>query len=284
MAPAALDELGEAGVVAFAAGEHYLAAEPGLWLRLARAQLLRRLAQVGQYQILGTHQRHELYHVELIAGDVGVGVPPVAADLRYQAADLVVLPDGAQQRLVGGVDPELFAQFVQDMRLELPSVVQVAVFRLFERHVREFAEEIRVLDNVHHLQVLLEAAGDGAGLRRHLRVEEVVAALERALEQAAAIVAGAAGHVVCGYVRRGAARRAQPDAEAALEVEQYLRHKIAGVSQGPFPLGLRLLHEGVVGLLEQVLKEDQVLQVSHMQTPTDARRFALRDGTGIPFL
>ena len=145
-------------------------------------------------------------------------------------------------------------------------------------------KKVRVLYHVHHLQMLLEAAGDGAGLRGHLRVQEIVAALQRALQKAAAIVAGAAGHVISGYVRRGAARRAQPDAEAALQVEQDLGHEIAGVSQGPFPLGLRLLHEGVVGLLEQVLKEDQVLQVSHMQTPTDARRFALRDGTGIPFL
>ena len=115
--------------------------------------------------------------------------------------------------------------------------------------------------------MLLEAAGDGTCLRGHLSVQEVVAALKRALQQAAAIVAGAAGHIVGGDIRRGAARRAEPHPKTSGQIKQDLRHKITGIAQGALSLTLSLLHEVVVRLLQQVLKENQVLQVSHSNPP-----------------
>ena len=77
------------------------------------------------------------------------------------------------------------------MCLQLLAVMVEAVFRAFERHVRERDEKVLVLDDVHLPQMLLEPAGAGAGLGAGLGIEEVVAAFERALEQAACIVAHA---------------------------------------------------------------------------------------------
>ena len=182
--------------------------------------------------MLGTGQGHELYDVELIARDIGVEALPVLADFSYQGADFVVLLDCRRQRLVGNVYPEALVQRLQHMGAQLLFIVLYAVCGLFEGYVGEFAEEIRVLDDVHHLQVLLKAAGDGAGFGGHLGVEEVVATLERALKEAAPVVAGASRHVVCGYVGRAGARGAEPHAEAAADVQQHFRHKVAGVTQG----------------------------------------------------
>ena len=97
---AALNELSEAGVIVLGAREHDLAAEPGLWVRLTRTQLLSCLAQVRKYQILWTYQRHELYDVELIARYYRVVEFTVVAYLFYQAAYFVVLGNSFQQSLV----------------------------------------------------------------------------------------------------------------------------------------------------------------------------------------
>ena len=81
---------------------------------------------------------------------------------------------------------------------------RIVVLTVFERNVNELAEETVVLNDLHVLdgvkmlllEMLLETAGDGAGLGCHLCVEEVEAAFERALEKAAAVVTYASGHVV----------------------------------------------------------------------------------------
>ena len=61
------------------------------------------------------------------------------------------------------------------------------------------------------LKVLLEAAGAGAGLGRHLRIEEVEAALESSLKKASCIVADTRGHIVGRNVHRAGVRRGQAD-------------------------------------------------------------------------
>ncbi len=170
-----------------------------------------------------------------------------------------MLLDGRPERLVRDVDAELLGELVEHVRLQLLAEVVHAVLVLLERHVGELAEEVRVLDDVHPLQMLLETAGDGAGLGGELGVEEIEAALERALHEAASVMAGAAGHVVCSHLGRGAARGAQANGEAPGQVEQDLRHKVTGVSKGALAFVLCLLDEVVVGLLQQVFKEDQVL-------------------------
>ena len=113
------------------------------------------------------------------------------------------------------------------------------------------------------MQVLLEAAGGRAGLGAHLGVEEVVAALERALQQGAGVVADTAGEVVGRDVGGSAARRSQSDGEAAGQVEKYFRHEVAGVADRALALGFRLLDKVVVGFLKQILKVDQMFEISH---------------------
>ena len=55
--------------------------------------------------------------------------------------------------------------------------------------------------------------------------------------------------------------------EAAGQVEKYFRHEIAGIADGVFPLGLRLLDKRVVGFLKQILKVDQVLEIFQKKPP-----------------
>ena len=258
---AALDELGEVRVVVLGTGQNHLAAVVGLGIRLAGLHLFGRLSQLVENQVLGADQGGQLDHLKLISGDGGVIQLSVVADLVDQAADLVVLLNGLHQRFVGDVDAELLVQLAQHVVTELLPVMLVVVLRSLEGHVDEFAEEVVVLDDVHPLQVLLEAAGDGAGLRGHLGVQEVEAALQSAFKQAASVVADTGGHVVGRNVRRCAARRSQSHREAAGQVEKHFRHEIAGVANGVFPLGLCLLDKRVVGFLKQILKVNQVFEI-----------------------
>ena len=207
---AALDELGEIGVVVLGACEHDLAAERPLLVGLAGLHFLCGLAQVGQNEILRANEGNKLDNMELVAGDGRVLKLAVIADLVYELADLIVLLDSFLERLVRDVDAEVFMQRSQDMSLELIMVVFIVSLGVFEGNVGELAEEFIVLDDVHvldgvkmlGLDVLLEAAGDGAGLGRHLGIEEVEAALECALEKAASVVTYASGHIVGRYVGR----------------------------------------------------------------------------------
>ena len=84
--------------------------------------------------------------MELIARDGRIIELAVLAHLVYETADLIVLLDGAHERLVRGVNTEFLSQGLQDMGPQLLAVVLIAVLRLLEGHVRELAEEIRVLD------------------------------------------------------------------------------------------------------------------------------------------
>ena len=113
------------------------------------------------------------------------------------------------------------------------------------------------------LQMLLETAGGGAGLGAHLGVKEIVSALQRALQQGAGVVADTAGQVVGRKVGRGAARRAQTHREAAGQVEKHFRHEVAGVADGSLAILLSLLYQFVVGFLKQILKVDQMFEISH---------------------
>ena len=116
---------------------------------------------------------------------------------------------------------------------------------------------------VHHL----------ARLGREQRIEIVIAALDAALENAAGIRADLARHVVRAHVDAAGIRRTQAAREAAGQVQQRLRHKVTGVAQGVFPFRLGLLYQLVVGLLQQILKIDQMLQVFHgLLPPLTVRR------------
>ena len=264
---AALDELGEIGVVVLGAGEHDLAAPGRLLVGFALLHFLGGVAQHGENEVLRADEGAQLDDLELITRDGRVVELAVAADLLDELADLVVLLDSLADGLVGGVDAELLVQRIQNVILKLRDEVIDSVLGLLERDVGEVHEEVRVLDDVHVTQVLLEAAGDGAGLSRHLGVKEVVAALERALEEAAAVVAYTTGQIVGRDVGRGAFRRSQTHGKTSGQIEQNFRHEIAGVTQRFQALLLCLTDQLVVGLLQKVFKCDQVFQVSHVQAP-----------------
>ena len=112
-------------------------------------------------------------------------------------------------------------------------------------------------------QMLLEAAGGSAGLGRHLGIEEIVATFERALQQAPGKVADAGRHVVGRDVRGCAAGCSQTDREAAGQVEKHFRHEVAGIANCALAFGFCLLDKVVVGFLKQILKVDQVFEISH---------------------
>ena len=69
---AALDELGEVGVVVLGAGQNDLAAERPLLVGLAGLKLLQGLLQVRENKVLRANQRYQLNDMELIAGDGGI--------------------------------------------------------------------------------------------------------------------------------------------------------------------------------------------------------------------
>jgi hypothetical protein len=150
------------------------------------------------------------------------------------------------------------------MRLQLRLVVVDAVGGLFEGHVGELALELLVLDDVHPLQMLLEPAGDSTRLRGQLRIQKVETALQRPLQQAASVVTGTGRHVVGCHVRRGTSGSAQT--HRAGQIQQHLRHKVAGIAQRQLSVAFRLLDQIVVGLLKQVLEVNQVFQVPHLSS------------------
>ena len=88
---AALDELRQLRVVDLAARDEYARPVARFRVRLARAQLLQRLSQVRQDQVLGTGKAHQVQHVELIAGDDRVFLLAQLTDLADDGTDLVVL-------------------------------------------------------------------------------------------------------------------------------------------------------------------------------------------------
>ena len=163
-------------------------------------------------------------------------------------------------------DPD-FTKLIESCGAE----VVISNFSFFEGNVDKLAEEIVIVDNAHILhgvqvlllQMLLEAAGGGAGLCGHLGIQEVVAALQGALHQAAGVVADAGRHVVGCNIRGSAAWCSQPDREAARQIEKHFRHEIAGVANGEFSIRLSLLHQFIVGFLKQILKVDQMLEIFH---------------------
>lgn len=258
---AALDQLGEVRVVVLAAGQQHLAAVGGLGVRLAGAQLLQRLPQLVDDEVLGTGQRHQIDHMELVPGDGGVVQLAVVSDLLHDAAQLVVALDGLENGLVRRVHAVVIVEEIHHMRLQLRLVVVDAVGGLFEGHVGELALELLVLDDIHPLQMLLEPTGDSTRLRGQLRIQEVEAALQRPLQQAASVVTGTGRHVVGCHVRRGTAGSAQTHRDAAGQIQQHLRHKVAGIAQRQLSVTFRLLDQIVVGLLKQVLEVNQVFQV-----------------------
>ena len=61
-----------------------------------------------------------------------------------------------------------------------------------------------------------------------------------------------------------AARRAEPDPEAARKVEQHFRHEIAGVAERPLSFLFRFPYEIVIGFQKKLFELPQVYKISHV--------------------
>ena len=261
-------------IVDLAAGDEHTRPVARFRVRLARAQLLQRLAQVGQDEILRARLRAQLDDVEFIARDDGVFRLTHGVDLRHDAADLVELLNSLAQvglRKVHAVD--LFER-LKDLLLDLAAVVARMPLGLAQRHVEICAEEFLVRDQLAVFKILLHAVHRRAALLPDERGDKVVAALERALEDALGVWTRAVGHVIGGHVGVGAVRRAQTHAKALVRIQQNLRYvrTVPCQRQPPVPTGG--LNQVVVCLLQQVLEIDQMLQVSHSRIPSFIARFS----------
>ena len=258
----------ELGVVDLAAGDEHTRTVPRLRVRLARAQLLQRLAQVGQDEILRARLRAQLDDVEFIARDDGVFRLAHGVDLRHDAADLVELLNGAAQVVFREVHAVDLLERLNDLLLDLAAVVARVPLGLAQRHVEIRAEKFLVRDQLAVFKILLHAVHRRAALLPDERGDEVVAALERALEDALGVRARAVGHIIGSHVGIGAVRRAQTHAKTLVRIQQNLRYvrTVPCQRQPPVPTGG--LNQVVVCLLQQVFKIDQMLQVSHSRIPS----------------
>ena len=272
---AVLDELRERGVVDLAAGHDQTHTEPRLRVRLAALELGERLLEVRQDALVRAHLTHELQHVKFIARDDGVRRLAQVADLGHDAGNFVVVADRRTDRLIGDVNTVGLVQRLEHVHAQLLLIVIDGEVLVRERHVHHAHEKLRVflLHKAEDLKMLVTAVHHLARLGREQRVEIVITALDAALENAAGVRADLARHVVRAHVDAAGVRRTQAAREAAGQVQQRLRHEIAGVAQGVFPLRLGLLYQLVVGLLQQILKIDQMLQVFHgLLPPLTVRR------------
>ena len=86
--------------------------------------------------------------MKLIAGDRGIGQLAVFADLGDDAADLVVLCDGAADGGVGDIRAVSLVQRLEDFFLDLVFVVRNAVGRDLERHIDERDEKPVVFNEI----------------------------------------------------------------------------------------------------------------------------------------
>ena len=263
-----LEHFRELGVIDLAAGDEDARAVPRLRVGLALAQLLQRLAQVRQDEVLRARLCAQLDDVELIPRDDGVVRHAQLVHLRDDAAHLVELLDGLAQLFLREVHAVDLFERLDDLLLDLAAVVARVPLGLAQRHVEIRAEELVVRDQLAVFKILLHAVHRRAALLPDERGDKVVAALKRTLEDALGVRARAVGHVVGGHVGVRAVRRAQTHAKAVVRIQQNLRYVRTVPCQRQPPILAGVLNQVVVCLLQQVLKIDQMLQVSHSRIPS----------------
>ena len=197
--------------------------------------------------------------MELIAGDGRIVELAELAYLRDYPADLVVARNGIAQRGVRDVHTQLLVHRVEHAVLHLGDVVLEGVVGVLIGDVRVGDEEVRLVNALEQLDILHAAVHLRTCVDAADAVQEVVAALDRPLQQGAAILAGVVGHIVRGYVHTAGIGRAHSHGEAVVYVEKHLRHVVAGEAQRELAVLLSLADQLVIRLVEQVLKVDQML-------------------------
>ena len=130
---------------------------------------------------------HELDQVELVPRDRRIFKLAVFSDLGHDAAQRVVFFYGRKQSFVGYVHAVYLAQPVQHVFAQLFFVMLQRVIFGYKGRIDVAYKELFVifLYKVQHLKVLVAAVHHAAGLCADQRRHKVVAALDRALQQAA---------------------------------------------------------------------------------------------------
>ena len=170
------------GIVDLGTDDGNAGAEGILGVGLASLQLLQGLPQVGQDQSLGAGVGHQVQHMELIAGDDGVLGLAHLADLGDDPADLVVLLHSLADGGVGDVGAEDLMDAVEHMDLHLADIALDGVVGDLEGHVGVGDEEVGVIVDLQDLEVLHGAVHHGTCVHADHRVQELVAALDGALQ------------------------------------------------------------------------------------------------------
>ena len=203
--------------------------------------------------------------MELIAGDARLIAFAEIADRTDQAADAVVILHRLADRGVRDVDAVLLLQRLEDVVLALQHSEIHVVLGVLEGDLHVFVEEVRIVlaHRVQQLHVLHGAVHHGTAVRRDDAVGKVEAALDSALEQRTARLTQEVRHIIGGDVDRPGVRRGQADRNRPIEIQQRLRHVLAGVGNADFSVRFCLLNESVVGLLQKILEILQVFQISH---------------------
>ena len=244
-----LDKLCKLRIVDLGAYEHDLCSVVGLLVRFAGLELLSRLAQLIDDEVLRAYERYELDDVELVAGDGRVIELAVAADLGYEAADLVMALDSVHELFVGIVDAIGFLHGRYDLLFDLAAEISGVPVALLYRHVDARGKEFFVGNELAVLKILLHAVHCGAAFLTYQGGDKIVSAFKRTLEYALGIRAGAVCHIIGRKIRVRAARCAQSYSEAALNIEQRLGYVRAVIGKRKLALGARLLNKRVVCLL-----------------------------------
>ena len=264
---AVFNELGEHGIVDLAADDGNTGAVPGLCIDLALFDLGKRLAQVRQDKRLRAGVGDQIENVVLVAGDGRIFHLAHLADLGKDAADFVVLLHGLAQRLVRRVRAELFLHNIEHTIAHLLHIGLERVVGNLEGNVRVGHEEVGLVVYLQDFKVLHSAVHHGAGVHADHGVQKLVAALDGALGERSGELAGVVRHVVRCNVDGAGVRSAETDGEAVANVEDRFGDMVAGVPHGQIPFRGCLSHKLVVGIIQKLLKVDQMLEILQMSHP-----------------
>ena len=207
--------------------------------------------------------------MEFVARNARVGPLAVLADGADELAHAVVLGNGLADGLVRDVDAVVLVQRREDVVAALEHIqIQTVVVGL-HRDLHVLVEELRLAlaHGLEQLHVLDGAVHHRAAVRRDHAVGKIVAALNGALEQCAAVFAQEAGHIIRGHFHGAGARRAQARRESTGQVQQRLGRVFAGIGDADFPLVLRLCNQVVVRFLQKVFEVQKMFQVFHGSLP-----------------
>ena len=203
----------------------------------------------------------------LVAGDGRIFHLAHLTDLGKDTADLVVFLHGLAQRLVRRVRAELFRHHIEHTAAHLLNIGLQRVVGDFEGNVRVGHKEIRLIVYLQDFKVLHGAVHHGAGVHADHGVQELVAAFDGAFGERSGELACVVRHVVRRNVDGAGVRSAEANGEAVANVEDRFRDMVAGVPHGQIPFRGRLSHKLVVGIIQKLLKVDQMLEILQMSHP-----------------